>query len=324
MKWDVACLGDLVMDLVPHSQSGGEWLYVPSPGGAPGNVAAGLARLGKRPVMIAKVGADGFGQLISGALDKYGVDTSGLSVTDAGKTRLSVVTIDAQGDRSFTFYKDNPADALLSVDDINPSIISGARLLHIGSLLMASPIASKAQDRAIDLARSLGTPVSVDPNFRPSLWTSHDEMVAAGHSLVARSQIVKLSEEELRFLAGPGEAGEAVRSLWHEQLKFLAVTMGARGAELFTGRLRIACHGFSVAAIDTLAAGDAFMASLLSGLLDIGFDTGNETALEHILRRACAAGALATMTNGAMASLPHAARITRLLDTVSENAPQPE
>ena len=58
VKWDVACLGDLVMDLVPHSQSGGEWLYVPSPGGAPGNVAVGLARLGKRPVMLAKVGAD--------------------------------------------------------------------------------------------------------------------------------------------------------------------------------------------------------------------------------------------------------------------------
>ena len=87
MVWDVTCLGDLVIDLAPHSVSDGKRLYAPHPGGAPGNVAVGLARLGRKSLMIAKLGDEAFGQMIAETLRRQGVDTAGVSFTD----RKSVV-----------------------------------------------------------------------------------------------------------------------------------------------------------------------------------------------------------------------------------------
>lgn len=322
MAWDVACLGELVIDLTPHSLVDGEWLYLPSPGGATGNVAAGLARLGRRTLMLAKVGDDAFGRLLTGALARHGVDAAGVTATAEGKTRLSVVSLAEDGDRAFMFYKDNPADALLDAADIRPAFVSGARLLHVGTLMMAAPRAAAAQARAIDLARQVGTPLSVDANFRLGLWPGQDAMIAAGRSLVAQAHIVKLSEDELQALAGDQPLEQAARSLWHKGLKLLAVTRGSRGAVLFTRTSRLDCHGYTVAAIDTTAAGDAFMASLISGLLDIGLDSESEEVLLRMLRASCAAGALAASRKGAMASLPTAEEIAGLLATTPENRPQ--
>ena len=114
MAWDVACLGDLVIDLAPRQQVEGQWLYAPNPGGAPGNVAVGLARLGARAIMLAKLGDEAFGRMIAAELLSHGVDPSGLSFAAGHKTRLSVVTLDDNGERDFIFYGDDPADLLIA------------------------------------------------------------------------------------------------------------------------------------------------------------------------------------------------------------------
>jgi fructokinase len=323
-SWDVTCLGDLVMDLVPHPGPEGQQLLAPSPGGAPGNVAAGLARLGRRALMIAKVGDEAFGREIVQALARFGVDTSGIVRDGAVKTRLSVVSHSPGGDRSFIFYKDDPADAALDAEEIAPQFVTSSQLLHVGSLLMASPRAAAAQEKAIALATVNGRPVSADPNIRRSLWPDMDSMIDAGRRLVASAQIVKLSEEELYVLSGRAPIAAAVHDLWHHNLILFAVTKGAEGAELFTSRHHIQCHGYRVDAVDTLAAGDAFMASLLGGLLDRALQTEDKEALGLTLRRACAAGAIAASRRGAMSSLPDAGEIERLLANVKENRPQPE
>lgn len=313
MAWDVACLGELVIDLVPHSQAGGDWLYAPSPGGAPGNVAVGLARLGRDTLMLGKVGDEAFGRLIVAALQRHGVDTAGVTRAVDEKTRLSVVSLAPDGERDFIFYRDNPADSLLDADDIIPAMITDAKVLHTGVLLMAAPRSAAAQTKAIVLARSAGRPIAVDPNFRPSLWPSAAAMLKAGRDAIAQASFVKLSETELRLLAGSGPLETAARSLWHPGMRMLAVTKGAHGAELFTSGASLSCRGYAVEAVDTTAAGDAFMASLISGLLDIEFATGAEEHLAHMLRSACAAGALAATVKGAMASLPDRAAIERLI-----------
>jgi len=237
----------------------------------------------------------------------------------ATKTRLSVVSLAPDGERSFIFYKDHPADAELDRNEIAPRFIEGVQVLHVGSLLMAAPRSAAAQERAIALARANGTMISTDPNLRPGLWPDEKTMIAAGRHLIASAQIVKLSVEELSLLSGGGPIEIAVKALWHSGMKILAVTKGAGGAELFTSSHRIVCRSYSVHAVDTLAAGDAFMASLLSGLLDHGLETDGEGELHQILRRACAAGALAATRKGAMSSLPGTAEITRLLATQPEN-----
>ena len=234
VAWDVACFGELVMDLVPHSKSGEEWLYAPSPGGAPGNVAVGLARLGRRVVMLGKVGDEGFGNMIVSALDRYGVDTSGVTRAACEKTGLSVVTLGCNGEREFIFYRDNAADLAIDMDDVNAELIEHATISHFGVLPISAPRSAAAQRKAISLAKAAGRLVSVDPNFRPALWQDPDAMLFAARELIAQADIVKLSEDELFGLTDMSSIEEAVRSLWHKRLKTVAVTKGRHGAELFT------------------------------------------------------------------------------------------
>jgi fructokinase len=319
--WDVVCLGELVIDLAPCQAPDGRWLYEPHPGGAPGNVAAGLARLGRKTAMLGTLGGDAFAGMIVAALERSGVDTSHLTYAADHKSRLTVVSLGPGGDRAFTFYGDQPADLQIGADDVRQELIAGAAVLHVGGLLMSSPQSAAAQKKAIGLAMAAGRPISVDPNFRPGLWRDRETMLRAGRDLIAQAAIVKLSEEELHAITGVDAIEDAARSLWHSALKVIAVTKGAQGADLFTAREKISCRGFAVHAVDTTAAGDAFMASLLSGLLDIGMDVeGKPNRLADILRSACAAGALCATRSGAMASLPNAQDIARLL-TGAQEAP---
>jgi fructokinase len=310
--WEVACLGELVIDLAPHGEHGATSLYAASPGGAPGSVATGLARLGRSVVMLAKVGDDAFGRLIVRSLMSSGVDTAGVSAAPRARTGLSVVSLAPDGDRDFMFYRDDPADLCFSVDDVTADLVEGTSLLHVGGLLMSDPRSAAAQEKAIRLAQAAGRPVSVDPNFRPALWADRQDMLRSSLALIVEAAIVKLTVEELRALTGKGPVEDAARSLWHQGLKVLAVTDGARGAELFTPGRRLSCEGFAVAAVDTTAAGDAFMAALLSGLLEIDLEDASGPQLALVLRQACAAGALAATRKGAMESLPSREEIMRL------------
>jgi fructokinase len=295
--WDVVCLGDLFVDLVPHSKADGHWLYRPSPGGAPGNVAAGLARLGHKALMVSRVGEDAFGRLLISALSGHGVDVSAVVLSRTEQSGLSIVTLDDSGDRSFIFYHDKPADQHIRAEDIAPVWFAQARMLHVGILTLASPVSAAAQRKAMDLADAHGLPISCDVNFRPSMWDSEEHMLEAGREVIGRAAVVKVSEEELRSLEPGKDDDSAVRALWHDGLRYLSVTRGAGGALLYTRDGKFACAGFRVNALDTTGAGDAYAASFLSGMLR-GIDP------PQLLRMACAAGGIAASRKGAMDSMP--------------------
>lgn len=294
---DVVCLGDLFIDLVPHAEADGHWLYRPSPGGAPGNVAAGLAKLGHKPLMVSRVGDDAFGRLLISALSGHGVDVSGIVKSRTEQAGLSVVTLDAGGDRSFIFYHDKPADQNIHAGDLASEWFAQAKMLHVGILTMASPVSAAAQCRAMDLADAHGLPISCDVNFRPSMWDSEARMVEAGRGIIRRAAIVKVSEEELSSLCPGQDTDTAVADLWHGGLRFLSVTRGSQGAILYTRDGKFECAGFMVNAVDTTGAGDAYAATILSGVL-------RGIGPPQLLRMACAAGALAASRKGAMDSLP--------------------
>jgi len=308
-NWDVICLGELFIDLVPHTKVDGQWLYAPSPGGAPGNVAVGLARLGRKALMVSRVGEEAFGRLLVSALERHGVDTSAVAYSQDEKTGLSVVTLTPHGDRAFMFYHDHPADLHIDPEDILPAVIRQGRILHVGVLPLSAPQSAAAQRKAMDIAREAGIPISCDVNFRPNLWPDLRGMLEAGRFLISRSAIVKVSEDELFSLGSAGTMDEAVKALWHEGLRIFSVTRGAGGAVLYAPLGKYACQGFNVNAIDTTGAGDAYAASILSGVLDEAADA----RLEQLVLSACAAGALATTKKGGMESQPNAADITDLI-----------
>ena len=306
--WDVICLGDLFVDLIPHSRSNGQWLYAPSPGGAPGNVATGLAKLGHKALMVSRVGDDAFGRLLIDALRGYGVDVSGIVQSSTEKAGLSIVSLDDKGDRSFMFYHDTPADQHISAADIKTEWLAQSRILHVGVLPLASPTSAAAQRKAMELADGDGALISCDVNFRPALWDDDLAMLAAGREVISRAAIVKVSEEELLNLDGNHDMDVAVQGLWHDGLKYLSVTRGAAGARLYTPAGSFECAGFKVDAVDTTGAGDAYTASILSGVLQ-------GMGPQDLVDAACAAGSLATSKKGAMESLPTKAEIAAFLES---------
>ena len=308
--WDVVCFGELFIDLVPHTKVDGQWQYVPSPGGAPGNVAAGLAKLGNNALMVSRVGDDAFGRLLIEALRGFGVDVSGIVQSHTEKAGLSVVTLDEKGDRSFMFYRDQPADLNIRLEDIKANWLAQTRVLHLGVLPLSAPTSAAAQRKAMGLAETHGKLISCDVNFRPTLWNDSADMLKAGREMIEHSAIVKTSLEELLALGDIDDMDAAVKALWHENLQFFSVTRGAEGAILYTRAGKFECKGFKVDAIDTTGAGDAYAASILSGVLH-----GIEPA--QMVQVACAAGALAASKKGAMTSLPNKAQVYSFLQLAS-------
>jgi fructokinase len=313
IDFDVAALGELVIDMVPAVAAGRPDLFAAKPGGAPGNLAAGIARLGLHAAMLSKVGPGHLGDLIIATLERAGVDTRGVVRAGVETTALAIVSVDAAGERDFVLYREGCADASFAADEVALDVVRAARVLHVGSLSLGTPASAAAQRRAIATAIDAGALVSADVNFRPALWRDKEAMLATGREAVASADIVKVSEAELHALTGGADTAAVARALWHPRLKLLAVTRGAQGAELFTERCRCTVPGFAVPVVDTVGCGDAFMAALLVGLRGTDMTALEERTLYDIGRFACAAGAVVAGVAGAMENMPRRADIAALL-----------
>jgi len=310
---DAAVLGELVIDLIPAAGPGGRPLYAANPGGAPGNVAAGLARLALRSLMLSKVGPGAFGDLLVRTLAEAGVETAGVVRAVTEPTALAMVTLDAQGEREFMLYREGCADANLGADELPFDLLAGCRLLHVGSLSLATPVSAGAQRAAVAAVREKGGLVSADVNLRPAIWRDRDAMCATGIEAARNADILKVGAEELVLLTGTDDIAGGAQAIWHPSLRLLAVTRGAEGAQLFTRDRSVAIPGYPVAVVDTVGCGDAFMAALLAELLRLGALPDSAQGLMENGRFACAAGAVMAGVSGAMATMPRRDEIERLL-----------
>lgn len=313
-EFDVTCLGELVIDMVPAVEPDGRSTYEPKAGGAPGNVAVGLARLGRRVAMVGKVGDEAFGAILAATLERNGIDTSGVVRSASHRTSLAFVVLGPGGEPDFVFYRENAADMFLETDELAGRVIAGATVLHINTVMLLGEVSARTQNVAIEIARNAGRVVSIDLNFRRSLWADGARMVREASALIRHAAVLKMTEDELRDVSAAGSIADCVRAIWHPDLRICAVTKGAAGAELFTAEHHVTFSGFVVTAIDTTGAGDAFAACLLSDLIESGFDVASVARLTELLRRACAAGALSTTAKGGMESMPERAQIGNLAD----------
>lgn len=308
----VTALGELVIDLIPTPSPAG-LAYLAKPGGAPANVAAGVARLGHASAMISKVGDEPFGAAALAALGAAGVDTDGVSLTSRYNTALAVTSLTPDGQAAYIFYRENCADSQLSPDDVPLDLIEDSRFLHVGTLLLATPRSAAAQIEAIAHAKTCRTLIATDLNFRIAFWRDPTAMKGAGLDMFRAANVVKIGADELAVLAGPGDVIRAVRSLWHTGLRVVAVTQGAAGADLLTADMHCHVPAFPVDVVDTIGCGDAFMAVLLAGLADLEGTPPGPGDLTRIGRRACAAGALIATAAGALENMPTDAAIEAFL-----------
>jgi sugar/nucleoside kinase (ribokinase family) len=285
-----------------------------SPGGAPANVAVGLARLGVDSAFLGKVGDDPFGRFLERAFAAAGVNTRFMRFDRDARTGLAFVSIQADGERDFVFFRNPSADMLLRADEIPDAALEGCRIYHFGSITLTQEPSRGATLQTLRRARERGAIISFDPNLRPPLWPDLDSARREILAALPLADAVKVSEEEGEFLFGPGSPREHAARLLGAGVKLAAVTRGAGGCYLATPEAAADVPGFSVAAVDTTGAGDGFVAGLLAGLLETGLEgAAGEDALFRLGRFGNAAGAITCLRKGAIPALPDREAVERFL-----------
>ena len=315
---DVISFGELLIDFV-LTVSGVNLIDAPAfkkaPGGAPANVAVGLARLGVSIGFMGKVGDDAFGHFLVNVLSENNVDISAMRFSHEARTALAFVSLDSQGEREFMFYRHPSADMLYSPDEVDAEYILGAKLFHFGSITLITEPSRSATRRALQIARQGNMLISYDPNLRINLWPDEKSAKSGMMSVWTEAHIIKVSEEEIQFLSGETDIVVGAKSLWHQNLRLLVVTRGSKGCTFITPDLLGDVPGYSVDAVDTTGAGDGFVAGLIYGLLGNQDRWYDESNLFSVCRFANAVGALTTIERGAIPALPSKQQVLEFLQT---------
>ncbi|EFL5833419.1 aminoimidazole riboside kinase [Escherichia coli] len=298
MSAKVWVLGDAVVDLLPESDG----RLLPCPGGAPANVAVGIARLGGTSGFIGRVGDDPFGALMQRTLLTEGVDITYLKQDEWHRTSTVLVDLNDQGERSFTFMVRPSADLFLETTDL-PCWRHG-EWLHLCSIALSAEPSRTSAFTAMTAIRHAGGFVSFDPNIREDLWQDEHLLCLCLRQALQLADVVKLSEEEWRLISGKTQNDRDICALAKEyEIAMLLVTKGAEGVVVcYRGQVHHFA-GMSVNCVDSTGAGDAFVAGLLTGLSSTGLST-DEREMRRIIDLAQRCGALAVTAKGAMTALP--------------------
>ncbi|KAL9237506.1 hypothetical protein vseg_012044 [Gypsophila vaccaria] len=313
----VLSFGEMLIDFVP-TVSGVSLAEAPgflkAPGGAPANVAIAVARMGATAAFAGKLGDDEFGRMLAGILKENGVSDDGIVFDGGARTALAFVTLRADGEREFMFYRNPSADMLLRPDELNLDLIRKAKVFHYGSISLIVEPCRSAHLKAMEEAKAAGALLSYDPNLRLPLWPSADEARKQIMSIWDKAEVIKVSDNELEFLTGNSDIGDATAmSLWHPNLKLLLVTLGDHGCRYYTNTFKGSVEAFKVKAVDTTGAGDSFVGALLSKIVDDHAIIEDEPRLREVLKFANACGAITTTKKGAIPALPTEAEVVEFI-----------
>ena len=256
----VTVIGESVVDIIDDPR--GTTARQTHPGGSPLNVAVGCARLGLRTKFVTHFAEDAPGQLIADHLRSNGVDTT---VGGSLPTSSALATLDGTGAAEYTF----------SISwDINGASISALAAVesslhvHTGSIATVLAPGNKAVRGLIEAARQHAT-VSFDPNCRPAISRDADAARRDAEDFVAASDIVKASDEDLRWLYPARTLDESIAAWLELGPALVALTRGADGPVILSRSGRFEMPGETVTVADTVGAGDSFMAALISGLAQL-------------------------------------------------------
>lgn len=287
----VVAIGELLIDFVPQ-QKGCALDEVTHfervAGGAPANVAAAVARLGGNAAMISQVGEDAFGTHILKVLRANGVDTSYVFRTGRANTGLAFVSLDATGNREFSFFRNPSADLFLEEGQIAPDMFTECAALHFCSVDLVDWPVRAAHRRAVALAKQAGALISFDPNVRLPLWSSPADCQAAIREFLPSADLVKLSDDEVEFVTGCTDERAAAEKLFGMGCRLLIVTRGAAGSAAYTPHAEGFAETIRVPVTDTTGAGDSFIGSFLyqltrDGVAADGLDKLTEQQLTDYL-----------------------------------------
>lgn len=312
MNNTLAAIGEALIDFIPD-RNGCDFndvtAFSPKVGGAPANVCAAFSILGGSSRMLTQLGSDPFGRKIIGELDRVGVDTSCISLTDEANTALAFVSLAQNGDRTFSFYRKPSADMLYKAESIKETYFNNVFALHFCSVSIGDFPMKQAHKRAIELMRERNGIVSFDPNLRFNLWDSRHALYEAVREFIPLSDIVKLSEDEVGFVTGENSIETAAQQLFGQGVKLVLYTCGSKGAYAFTKNVKAFSPALKVTAVDTTGAGDGFTGAFLWSLRKMcsvpdELEKLTENELIESLNFANRFCALSVQKKGAIASYP--------------------
>ena len=310
----ITTIGEVLMDMTQtFVDDTGVTHFAAIPGGAPLNVAVVGAKLGVETLFIGCVGDDTFGRQLRATMAKWGVRTDALQVTQEASTTLAIVTVDDQGERSFSFCRRPGADTRL---DQARAVEAAAQadLLHFGSVSLSDPQSRQTVLSAVRAAKKAGALITYDPNYRASLWPDEETAIWEMRAPLPLCDIVKISDEETTLLTGEADPRKAAEILLAQGVKLAVVTLGAKGAYWRCGDLEGTQPGRQVKVADTNGAGDTFFGSFLTRIVKRGGLEGiTADELNDFVRYANLAASITTSRPGAIPAMPTLAEMEAAL-----------
>jgi len=309
----ITCFGELIVDMI--STNAGTLVesegFLKKFGGAPGNTAAGIAKLDLPVNIIAKVGNDPFGHYLKKTLDDVGVNTSHVIVSEKETTTLAFVALDKQGSRDFFFLR----GAHEAVGSSEVDLPEGTTVFHFGSLTQTTERNRRATDKLLSQAKKMDAIISYDPNLRESLWSDLEETKKIMLDTAKKVDILKISQEEAYFLVGRGRVQDLAQEIFTKNLDILFITLGPQGVYYKTEKYSGFVPTITVKVIDTTGAGDAFNAGQLSALFETGKRPSqlSKEELEALIRRANIIASLSTTKKGAISAFPEKSEIQKYI-----------
>lgn len=253
----ILCAGESLIDMVPQGPA-----FLPLPGGAVYNTAIALGRLGQETSYLWPLSSDPFGQILRAPLTQAGVATD-LCPETARPTTLAFVTL-TDGEARYSFYDEGTAGRMFAQTDL-PDLPQTTRALFIGGIsLVPDPCGATIEELA-RRARARNIPVILDPNIRPFFITEIPSYRARLERLIAVSDVVKLSEDDMRWL-WPKADESLVPSLLGQGPSLILCTLGAGGAQAQSRHQTISRPAPKTRVVDTIGAGDTFNAGVLAAL----------------------------------------------------------
>jgi fructokinase len=345
----VVCFGEILVDFVPLV--GGlpifdEPGFKAGAGGAPANVAVGICKLGTPAAFIGKLGHDEFGYALVNVLKENGVETRGVRFDARAHTGLAFISLRSDGERTFIFYRNPSADMLMVPEELDHDLITNAKIFHYGSISLIAEPCKSTHLEAIKIAKEAGVLLSYDPNLRLQLWPSPEEARKEILSIWSDANIIKVSADEVRFLIASSYTAsfassdatdnnskafkveyEEVELLtsssdhdaksWRPNLMLLLVTDGPHGCHYFTPKFKGTVATLKVQVVDTTGAGDAFVAGILTKLVQDVSLLEDEKRLREAVRFANACGAITVTRRGAIPALPDTEAVLNLLREIA-------
>lgn len=258
----ILCNGEALIDMLPRHLDDGSEVFLPVPGGALFNTAVALGRLGEETCFLSGISTDMFGQRLIAHLEESGVGTS-YCVRSPRPTTLAFVTL-KDGNAQYTFVDENSAGRMLEPSAL-PDLPASIQAFHFGAIsLIPEPCGATFEEL---MSRHHQTSVmSLDPNIRPAFVTDETAYRDRLLRMIAMSDIVKVSEEDLAWL-DPGSDFNSLSRAWLDAgVSIVTLTMGADGARSVTRSLDVTVPSQRVTVVDTVGAGDTFNAGFLAGL----------------------------------------------------------